>query len=627
MDSILALYPFRPGHHLAEQLEPLLHEPEYEISHKQKAEIIEFEHTLLNAEVPDKDFVHAREYLEQAHLTLGDALPGIEKAWEIKVNEVTFGLKYFLTSEGQEKFQQVFGRALEAKNTFEAATGILKQDYIGSLPSKAVSDLAGDSIEYEEKQIVDAFEADNFESIDNLLPLETLSVTKNPRMLADKANGLRMLKGYYKAVQKDLESLTPDRADNAVVAGKQLFIRLHRERLNQLIAGLYPHAYELLYQYHMYPRPDSEESLRVLETCLPGFSTKRIATIDQSSGLARDEKVARNLQRIDWYQNGIAVERDETGKLIGVGSISSEAKALLTAGIETEPEVQREKFDEYDPAVFKNTLVDSETRLRWARKILEARDVLSTDETYDTDRSSPAADGKWQAVMRKEFKQHSINDRQRVSKLPQNLKDASLQYVLPVMEHENLGHVAQRINQQKLEFGLSKRVGVDDTVYHAEAGALSREHAVREALTGEKTANISGTSYLAAARERLAGKDYRDSMKAYYEDYRRRNPELLPRKAAEIATNRARRIYGSGGRFVGDTSYLTNSKPFSYLEGEFIVRQLPENLRHLLMVGGINLGKLALLHSHGLVDINAFYESQNSVLDILEDDIRQELAK
>jgi hypothetical protein len=153
-----------------------------------------------------------------------------------------------------------------------------------------------------------------------------------------------------------------------------------------------------------------------------------------------------------------------------------------------------------------------------------------------------------------------------------------------------------------------RRIGIDYPSEQLEAGGKLGEKTAREILSGKASREVAGTGYFKAMKVKADGGTYGECVQVYYEDLVSRNPKLKPSVAARRAVNRAQRLFRSGGMaYAQETPYLTSTQPINYLEQQLVVDSIPEDKRHLLLIGGLTLANMVRLSRAGIINLDKAY--------------------
>jgi hypothetical protein len=425
-------------------------------------------------------------------------------------------------------------------------------------------------------------------------------------VIVRKANGYRAVKAYISHAIEDINS----HKEKTPVTDAQLVIaELYRRRVNMFLLSTYVDAYKLYSQNRSSDKTIHEEVISELESILPAFNTS-----------FEDDSIAHFMQRIDRMQQG--VDRDENGDFT---FLSPEAKKLAKSAEEeskNNESIDRGDYSPISPEELAETKIDGDTFGGWVSDVLSTYGLLSSSTEWSSDRTRPAQDSKWQVIVNDKFKSLAVNDKQRVVEVPK--KVYSLVQALSLISHE-IVHVLQHENKRAIgDMEILKRIGFDSPSEQTESGGKWQEAVAREKLTGQKDTDVAGTSYLKALEVKASGGSFAESLKAFYEDFRLRMPELTSEETAIRAVNRTRRIYRGGGfEFAQGTDYLTDTQPLNYLEQKLIYESLKEDDRKLLYLGGVAIANFMKLAEVGLVDVNKINIPEKKPLDILRERVSE----
>lgn len=578
-------YPPRPGIACKEQSLSAIN-PHDMLSKEMARQVIDFENQLYNGQLDN--YIPSAASSQKAQAESVETLPRFESIWQKKANNTTLGVSYFMTDQGREALLKATDIELRATNEEDCLVELSALD-IRNLSSEVIDKLGADSVGFEEEKLTKAFIEGGFDGAAIPEP-QFLTIYKNPEVILEKAQGYRQLKIFLTKVLNDLNSES-NQENPQTKSAKILLATLYRRRLNYFIAGTYVQAYQFAYQARMSGRSDYQDLVNQLEESLPAFSQLSAS------------QTARFLVRMDRYRYGVSV--DEDGKFTW---LSQEARAeadLAGQEIDRNP-VNRGIYADIDPTALDNTKVEGSVFGEFLSDVLREYGLLSKYSAWDSERQTPAPDGKWQVIVNKLFKSLAVDDKQRIMKVPD--EPASLMRILSVGSHE-ITHVLQ--NHNKLLIGrlaIMERIGLDSISEQTESGGLWQEREARQRLTGQIDNDVSGTGYLKVLTAKAQGLPFGKGVRLYYEDLLRRNPTMAHEKAAAQAVNRTRRAYRSGGfEYARNLAVLTNSQSLRYLEQGLIYKSLTAEQLKLLFIGGVSTKNLLELSAVGLVDINQMY--------------------
>ncbi len=579
-------YPPRPGVGGENQAFNLV-DPHDMLSEKAARSVIEFEHQLYSSQLDGVYFPTAVAYQEE-QAESGQPLPQFESIWQKKVNSTTLGVSYFMTDKGRAALQKATGVELQAITTEDYLRQLSSLE-ISNLSSKILGKLEDESVGFEEESLTRAFIEGGFD--EKAIPEpQFLAIYKSPEVILEKARGYRQLKIYISKALSDLMSGS-NAEDPQTKSAKILLATLYRRRLNNFIANAYVEAYKFAHQARLSGRSDYRSLLDNLEERLPAFSQPPTV------------QVARFLVRMDHYRYGVSV--GEEGKFTWL-SHEAQSQANLADQEIDDSAVDRGMYADIEPDKLDSTEIESSTFGELLCEVLKEYNLLSEYSEWDSERQTPAPDGKWQVIVDGRFKSLAVGDQQRVMKVPD--KPVSLMRAITVGSHE-VTHVLQNHNKRLVgELAILERIGLDNVSEQTESGGIWQEREARQMLTGRTENTVSGTGYLKTLSAKAEGASFGKGVKLYYEYLLREDPTMSPEKAAAQAVNRARRAYRSGGfEYARDLPVLTNSQPLRYLEQELIYKNLTPERRKLLFIGGVSIANLLELSAAGLVNLDQMF--------------------
>jgi len=571
-------------------------------------QVVGFEQSLYRASLDEVAFPRSTEYQEEQG-TLEAPLQPLEAIWELKVNKSQLGVNYFMTSEGTAALDEVFGIRPDGVKTPAGMATILASLDTSSIESTILDELEADSVGYEEELLTDAFKANEYKG-EGLPSMQLVQIYKNPEVLVAKAHGYRQFKAYLGRVKVDLQAQTFE-GNPAVSKAQLILVDKYRQRINHFLVDAYIQAYDLLDQYRVSGETTHSSAITDLERILPAFSSE-----------PANAWIAGFLQRMDRYRYGVA--EDESGHYTW---LSAQAQDLAASADEVHiTVVNREMYKDVDLEALESTMIDGVTfRGRLLAPVLQTYGLLSSDLTWSSERIGPAMDGKWQIIVDDKFKSLSVNDKQRIMKVPTKL--TSLMAAVSVGNHE-VSHVLQHENKRALgELAILQKIGLDNASEQTEAGGMWQENIARGALSGILTERTAGMGYYRNLQIKARGGSFGECVQAYYENLRS-DTDMTADKAAAQAVNRARRVFRSGGfAFAQNTPYVTNTRSLSYLEQQLIYKKLDTQTRKFLLVGGITIANLVELRRYGLVDTDNITIPDNMPWQLMYPAVKELLAE
>lgn len=596
------LYPERAGGDIPSLIEVFKKPPEFVLSEAERAKVLGVEKTLTQSHNLNLDLVKVND---------DPKIEGIENIYDARINSNTFYLDYFLTEEGKKR-AVVLGVSKEAADQAttidQVRENLLVLDY-SKLDGIVLGDCERESSEFIQKRMVDAFEKNGFSSVDAIPNPTRLLVATNPDKLADKVEGLKRLKTYLKAYDATLTG------DDKVTKGTRVMVAIHRRRVNEMIANLYPEAFAFQKQ----AQASNTDKNKALSTRIE----KAMSGIRAISG----RRSLKNFSRIDMFLNG-------AGEL-QKGNYNQVSGEILTLADEVtkrqEPKPTNYRYKGFEEK-WKDAEFSAEEFRAMGEKVLDAWGILSSmpHTEYDPERQGRAPDGKWQAVLNPKSTSLSVESKQNAMKFqpnkPRKMASVSPAGAVPGLIHET-HHVWQHGEKERLGLTITERVGMDRSALIAEGGGIYVEGKAQRELFGQVSS--PNTDYLRAAQARIKGGGYADCVKAFYESQMAKNPNSDKRKVAELAADRTLRLFRSGGQTAEASKYFTHSGggTLEYLEQELLAKELRGTpLEPIFYLTGVNLEMLAELHKIGLFDIKNVKFPPIPVEDIIKEEIEKKLA-
>jgi len=619
------LYPERPGIGLEGPINQFQANPEFQLAPEQETRVRAFETTLTRGENLYPALLGVNELTlsrlnapakKFERYTVPAQAEGLEKIWGLKVNTSSFAVEYFLSGDGRKEFGETFGINPDelGLNTVDGMRGYLYGVDYGKIDAKALDKLAGNSTMVADKAMVSQFEKNGFTTLDGIKEPEIVIVVQNPEVLAEKIAKYRQLKNFHRDYARKLEG-KKDPESQAV----QVVLKIHQRRLNQLLAEEYPLAAVAHTQLKAASNAHNEQVVQIL-----GGSVR---ALEKFTG----KESARLFARLDRYTEG-------AGDFVGEGNkrdrtvLSTQALelALVDQGTKqsTTKEITDYRYKYVDKEKLKQTIIGTDEFIGLAKKSVAAVGLLSAQEQYDPRRPGWASDNKVQVIEDPNVKNLSFDPRQGVYRVPSNL-DRPISSItpagaIPANDHEQ-AHMWRHYNKARLGLAITDRVGMDRFDINAEAGAIAWETEAQKKLFGQD--RPTNPHYLRAVQAKLAGGSLKDTAKAFYDSVMQQDPKGDKRKAAELAFNRAGRLFRRGGKYSDNSRHLTNSQPLVYLEQEILAQELSaKGLSNLLMIGGVNIEMLAELKRVGLLDLSKVTLPEKRPSEILEEDIIKRLA-
>jgi hypothetical protein len=565
-----------------------------------------FEHELYGISL-DPETIPSAENYRLAQKNAGTPMVSIEAAWRKKANTTDLGISYFLTDEGRQALSTITTKPLDYESPL-ACYSFLSGLNIKDVDSKVLDKLQADSIKHEEAKQTEAFIEGNFKG-DNLDSLQILTLYKHPKLIAEKAQAYRQLKTYLKLVKSDLIEHAADNGSTDNHDTKTLIVDLYKKKVNRLLVAIYIDAYRFLNQQQAAGNNENQAVVTEIEKVLPAFSSE-----------SKKPVRANFLQNLDRYRYGVSELED--GQYTW---LSPEAKHLASKALEGAAEgqdIDRGEYSDIAPNLLSETEIDGQTFGKWLSLVLEEYGMLSEDMDWDSEREGPPSDGKWQVIVNDKFKSLSVSDKQRIMMVPATSR--SILSAIILANHE-ITHVLQNHNKRAIShLSILESIGLDSVSEQTEAGGKWQEQIARETLTGKPDNRIAGTGYMRAIEVKEQGGSFGECVEVYYEELISNEPEMDKEKASAQAVNRARRVFRAGGKeYAQDLPVITNTQPLSYLEQQLIYKNLSEEQRKLLFVGGVTIDNLIAISKVGLVDTNDIYIPDRMPMNILYPEVKQ----
>jgi hypothetical protein len=515
---------------------------------------------------------------------------GIEQVYDIPARSHTFFPDYFLTEPGLQDLRILFPEAPQFDSLEECRNFILRQNLAGDGAfQKRLQEVCTNSRTFAEERMLQAFQDSGFSRLDLAHVPTRFTVIEEPLVLLDKVRQLRILKNFLRR----LERQTIDEAEQCIT-------RIHRRRVNLLLAAQFSRVLTLIDQL-LPDDPRREMFVREIEGCLGG-------TMQIDGTVLPQDTRNRRLSQMDKFDNGVGI-LDETGDF---GIISTEVEELLEELLQEQAGTLAREAQETEPLLppeARAVKVNAEIFKTWIEEFLSRYGYLSEHAftADDLKRGGTAPDGKWQVVIHPASKTLSVNRKQRIIKVPPKFDRELFQDegggAIQIMDHE-LGHLIQFIVGSEIGLPILDRAGTGRTSAQHEAGAFMWEGEAAHEFFGEP--RRTNARFLQTALVRLRGGTYGDCVKAFFDGVMHDSPGSDKVAAAELAIDRAQRLFRNGGDLHDTSRYVFDSQPLAYVEQELIIRAARRyGLERLLLVGNVNFQTLAELHTLGIVDISA----------------------
>ena len=536
----------------------------------------------------------------EAVLSFEDGLgKRLEEIEDIKVNQNTFYLDYFITPEGKEELKNITELEFTGDTTDEIKRFFLEnRQLLDSVDGKNLAELAGKSKIFSDEKILELLKQRIDENgkldISGLSNPERVNIILNPNDALEKNKKLRELKKELKEKEGVLEG-------NEALAVEKIK-NLYRKKTNVMIAE---QSYSVIWAKEL-EKTLGEDALTENEKELKDI----ISAPDDSYEI---------FSRYDRFIHGVDKEYDESGMRKQVGEellkYAEEVNAKLLLDDAKKESLIKEKG--LDPEKIKKLNIPVEKFSKWAEELLDFYGEKSEypAEEYDPKRKDAAPDNKWQFIVKEEFKSMSVGAKQKVIK--SGTKKKSISGALSTLLGHEFTHFIQSKNKEKIPLRLfSEKMGGFRSEVFSEGGAVLTESNVCKELFGYE--NNPKPHYIRAMAKKLEGGNFLDCVKTYYESsiegsIIKKNSEQYDDEKFNKTCNAdlkksitsARRLFRNEDVLADTNSYLTNSKDTVYAEQVFIMKKLRENgLESCAFVKGVNLDTLADLAEIGLIDLS-----------------------
>lgn len=543
----------------------------------------------------------------------------LEKIIEIKEETSQIYLEYFLTDEGRKDFKEVTGEDIKGESNEDVAKFIINQrKLLKQVGSKKRSDMEARSLRHYDNILVgkltDTINEQGDISLENAKNPERIGILLNPENCLEKRKKLIELRMQMKHLLEKIDNQVK-KGENYAQA-KSVIAQLYKKRINQLLVFQYKSAVDLFRTKELV----DENSLKGVEKNL----------LEMFAGF---NNIGANIARYDKLNHGASNNYDMGKNRI---QVSDELKEYVS---KVEKEYIQNEIGKY--AKIKEKMLDSEKIFKkeinvdqfseLAEEELAHYGLLSSDdaESFDPKRIGPASDGNWQFVASDRYGAMGVTGDQKVVK--SGVKNKSINETVSVLlGHEIEGHVIQHINNEALSLRLFNEIGGDRSDVFSEAGAMMVQNKITTDAFGYST--IGHPYYIRAMEEKIAGGDYLDCVKAFYESTLK---TVRAKKAAgainqkqfgeevrgnlKLAVNRAKRLFRNGADFSSKDKFLGASKDTVYLEQMRLVEKLKQaGMGKCVFLKGINLDGLLSLAKVGLVDFGKIKEPDYFSLKIWE---------
>lgn len=409
----------------------------------------------------------------------------------------------------------------------------------------------------EAERLFEAAFAEASGDISQLPDPERIARVVNTGDLLQKIATLRELRSDIRQLQRTTTG------DETLPEAQRLVLSLYRERINAMIAQLYPDV--KLLENDQTGDPNIERTRA--HTVLP-----RVAPLS-------------SLQRINRFLRGIGVADDKTYEAI---------PARLASFVEN-PEtvvVKNEESERYNAYTIN------------AEQMRQLLSVLVTHYVGEDERL-------WEVIIDPRARSLNVEGKDHLVQIPTAYKGGVVNSIA-VAEHEG-SHVLQTVNRERAaddRLQLTRRFTSSRNRVLSEAGAMEAERAAKQQMVGVDRQALP--YFYAGLRAKEAGGTFRDCYTAMLASYAERNgttTEGLCRsgeyqKAAAYIYARTLRLFNQESSLDDPSTGITSTEQLSYVEQEMVVPVMQEHgLGSLVYVSGVDLYSLQKLQRLGVIDV------------------------
>lgn len=554
-----------------------------------------------------------REKILQFENSLGNTL---EKIFDITQQSAIFHIEYLLTEDGRKSFERTFGIPIEGQDFSSIKKFLIENRFaIASAKANIRSDFTGETRTYSDKKLLQSLsttmDTEGFIDIHGAQNPESISLALTPEKSLEKIQKLREFKGQLKKFRERLpKDGSLDEHEKRAVQG---ILDLYQRRVNEMITEQFSSAAVI-----------REEGLIIGEESL---SAEERAVLEFTGGLENPEK---NRSRLDKFIHGAESGYNDSGWREQISDsldrLSKEiGDSYLASVLQRENDIRSKGLD--GKKILEKTLPWEEFKAM-GDQTLDAYGLLSDtpSEEYDSSRSGPAEDGRWQFICRDEYKSFSVDGKRKVMKTGKGA--VSIGTAIPLLAHEIEGHALQHENKSKIPLRLFRKVGGGRWQVFAECGAMQNQDIVSNKAFGFET--VPHPHYIRAMKTRLEGGDYLECVRTFYESalqelhlkkkLGRVDDESFRNEAKEklsLAINRTRWLFSSPSLLQSSTEFLTNSKDTVYIEQVKLYQKLKERkLEKYAYIGSANLNTIEFLLESGFLDPKAIQQPKFHSLEI-----------
>lgn len=563
--------------------------PERPLDDREKAEVLQFEKELFAGRYKD----------EQCETGLADVPTAVNTSYG-------FAPSYFLTEKGAGAMAALYP-GYEAPPDETAAAGFLR-----SIPASFLKDkkeqlekLAGDSMRYAKGRYAEAAKTDI--DIENI---PTVTINRDPAVLIAKINGLYANRRFIRTVRADLQQSLREHGDLAVEA-KLMVTDIYRDRVNAMLAEMYPGLQQLLQQVDAQPQEDRQQLLGLLSPVAPMVNVARMA-------LASEDIQPAFVRRLDYVRNGAGIDKE--GRLTPIHSRMYEDAAVLNA-----------RADNAEPT---DTVFTPEEIERLGQITIDADAMVELTNTY---MRRIGLQG-WEAEMRANRDSLKVSGVQekvlvsaKFSKTPTQTEPTA--GTVAIIEHEvggeKPGHVMQHVNarnnDQALQIGKSPKYKGKRASALREPGGLTAEADAMKRYFGQE--RKMQVAYGKAMEVLLGGGSVCQAAAAFAIEHSADRPamdEAQKDELYQLAADRVLRLRRNGGH---------NSQPLNYVEAATVRRVLEtlddDTQKVILAEANFDPVDMLRLHRYGLLPTNTdhLFQPAENPTNVMAELLREMFAK
>ena len=512
----------------------------------------------------------------------------LEAIYRISPLSNTFYLDYFLTPEGKKDLETVLNHTIY--DDFRSVDGLKRYLYSSKnllgIDTEKRADLAGRSRNFDEDNRFQALKKtmtpDGEINVTQAPTPRRMDILFTPEKNRKKLSLLRAFKSNLKHYTDNHPGALAEKSPDFQKAFSGI-VDLYISRTNDLIIDQNASLFAL-----------SEKRALLGEETLTHDEQK---LFEKTSGLENPE---RTLARYDKFTFGASEEYD------------------LRSGERDQISEELARFaNEFETVYIKSALEKSEQiRMRGLNpeKLAEANVPIETVRAYAEEiLTAYGLENQWQFVTSDAHKTLSVNVKEKT--IQSSNKPQSAEKLIPItLAHEIEGHVVQAENQARIPLQLFQSLGGGRSVVFSECGAMNNQDFVSQEAFG--FASPPHPHYIRAMERKLAGGDYLDCVKAFYDsslkevklkrELGKLSDEAFEKECAanlKLAINRTKRLFASGASLTSETGLLTNSKDTVYLEQVKLYQELKKhNLEKYVFVRGANLKTLLFLMESGFLN-------------------------